>query len=74
MDFFAELFSGFTYIATGDNWKTIVMWIIGGVLIFLAIKKKMEPTLLLPMGLGAILVNLPLANEGIVSPRQSPPC
>ena len=71
MDFFAELFSGFTYIATGDNWKTIVMWIIGGVLIFLAIKKKMEPTLLLPMGLGAILVNLPLASEGIVSEHGS---
>ncbi|MBQ8407974.1 MAG: sodium ion-translocating decarboxylase subunit beta [Clostridia bacterium] len=71
MDFFAEMFSGFTYIATGDNWKTIVMWIIGGVLIFLAIKKKMEPTLLLPMGLGAILVNLPLANEGIVSEHGS---
>ena len=71
MDFFKELFSGFTYIATGDNWKTIVMWIIGGVLIFLAIKKKMEPTLLLPMGLGAILVNLPLASEGIVSEHGS---
>ena len=37
----------------------IVMWIIGGLLIFLAIKKEMEPTLLLPMGFGAILVNLP---------------
>ena len=71
MNFFAELFSGFTYIATGDNWKTIVMWIVGGVLIYLAIKKKMEPTLLLPMGLGAILVNLPLAHEGIVSEHGS---
>ena len=71
MNFFAELFSGFTYIATGDNWKTIVMWIVGGVLIYLAIKKKMEPTLLLPMGLGAILVNLPLASEGIVSEHGS---
>ena len=39
--------------------KQIVMWIIGGVLIYLAIKKDMEPTLLLPMGFGAILVNLP---------------
>ena len=38
------------------------MWIIGGVLIFLAIKKEMEPTLLLPMGFGAILVNLPLSG------------
>ncbi len=71
MDFFTELFSGFQYIITGDNWKTVVMWIIGGVLIFLAIKKKMEPTLLLPMGLGAILVNLPLASEGIVGPHGS---
>lgn len=38
------------------------MWAIGGVLIFLAIKKDMEPTLLLPIGLGAILVNLPLSG------------
>ncbi len=41
------------------HWKQIVMWAIGGLLIFLAIKKEMEPTLLLPMGFGAILVNLP---------------
>ena len=34
--------------------KMVIMWIIGGVLIFLAIKKEMEPTLLLPMGFGAI--------------------
>ena len=32
----------------------IVMWVIGGLLIWLAIKKEMEPTLLLPMGFGAI--------------------
>ncbi|MBE6715592.1 MAG: sodium ion-translocating decarboxylase subunit beta [Ruminococcaceae bacterium] len=38
------------------------MWIIGGVLIFLAIKKEMEPTLLLPMGFGTIMVNLPLTG------------
>ena len=38
------------------------MWAIGGVLIYLAIKKDMEPTLLLPMGFGAILVNLPLSG------------
>ena len=42
--------------------QQVIMWIIGGVLIFLAIKKNMEPTLLLPMGFGAILVNLP--NSG----------
>ncbi len=44
------------------DWRQLVMWLIGGVLIFLAIKKKMEPTLLLPMGFGAILANLPLSG------------
>ena len=39
--------------------KQIAMWIIGGLLIYLAIKKEMEPSLLLPMGFGAILINLP---------------
>ncbi len=46
------------------HWQEIVMWIIGGVLIYLAIAKDMEPTLLLPMGFGAILVNLPLPVPG----------
>ena len=53
------------------EWQQIVMWIIGGVLIFLAIKKEMEPTLLLPMGFGAILVNLPIPpieeTDGVVT-------
>jgi oxaloacetate decarboxylase beta subunit len=44
------------------GWQQVVMWIIGGLLIFLAIYKKMEPSLLLPMGFGAILVNLPLSG------------
>jgi len=44
------------------TWQQVVMWVIGGVLIYLAIKKEMEPTLLLPMGFGTILVNLPTAN------------
>ena len=42
----------------------VVMWLIGGVLIYLAIVKQMEPTLLLPMGFGAILMNLPLEVSG----------
>ncbi len=54
----AELFSNVTNI----TWQQVVMWIIGGILIYLAIKKDMEPTLLLPMGFGAILVNLPLSG------------
>ena len=40
----------------------MVMWCVGGLLIYLAIKKDMEPTLLLPMGFGAILVNLPFSG------------
>ena len=38
------------------------MWAIGGLLIYLAIAKDMEPSLLLPMGFGAILVNLPMSG------------
>ena len=47
------------------TWQQVVMWCIGGLLIFLAIKKDMEPSLLLPMGFGAILVNLP--NSGAIT-------
>lgn len=41
------------------TWQQIVMYAVGILLIFLAIKKEYEPALLLPMGFGAILVNLP---------------
>ncbi len=44
------------------TWQMVVMWAIGGILIYLAIRKEMEPALLLPMGFGAILVNLPLSG------------
>lgn len=44
------------------TWQQALMWVIGGVLIFLAIKKGLEPSLLLPMGFGAILVNLPFTG------------
>ena len=54
------LLQNFQYI----TWQMLVMWAIGGTLIYLAIAKQMEPTLLLPMGFGAILVNLPIAVEG----------
>ncbi|MGN0522068.1 MAG: sodium ion-translocating decarboxylase subunit beta [Eubacterium sp.] len=55
---FTALFENFGNI----TWQMVVMWIVGGVLVFLAIKKEMEPTLLLPMGFGTILVNLPLSG------------
>ena len=44
------------------TWQMLVMWAVGGLLIYLGIVKKMEPTLLVPMGFGAILVNLPLSG------------
>ena len=46
----------------GGGWKAMVMIVVGIVLIWLAIKKEYEPSLLLPMGFGAILVNLPLSG------------
>lgn len=44
------------------NPSQVIMWLIGAILIYLAIKKDMEPTLLLPLGFGAILVNLPASG------------
>lgn len=41
------------------GWKEYVMFAVGFILIYLAIAKKLEPSLLLPMGLGAIIVNIP---------------
>lgn len=42
--------------------QQIVMYVVGAVLIWLAIEKGFEPALLMPMGFGAILVNLPLSG------------
>ena len=44
------------------TWQQVVMYVVGIVLIWLAISKEYEPSLLLPMGFGAILVNLPLSG------------
>lgn len=44
------------------TWQQCVMCLIGAVLIYLAVKKDMEPSLLLPLGFGTILVNLPLSG------------
>ena len=53
-----ELFSNVLNL----TWQQVVMWLIGAILIYLAIRKDMEPSLLLPMGFGASLVNLPLSG------------
>ncbi len=52
-----ELFAGFTSV----GYRQFIMYAIGGVLIWLAVKKEYEPMLLLPIGFGAILTNLPLS-------------
>lgn len=65
-EFFKPLFENLlSMFSTPDWWQPITMWIIGGILIFLAIKKEMEPSLLLPLGFGAILVNIPGLSEGL---------
>jgi oxaloacetate decarboxylase beta subunit len=50
-----ELLMGFI----GLSWQHIVMWLIGAILIWLAVKHDYEPSLLLPIGFGAILANIP---------------
>ena len=62
MSQFAFLVEG----VAGITWQMLVMWVIGGLLIWLAVKKDFEPALLLPMGFGAILVNLP--HTGVLGP------
>ena len=61
MQAFTDLFGNVLEL----QWQQVVMWAIGGLLIYLAIKKEMEPSLLLPIGFGTILVNLP--NSGAVT-------
>ena len=61
-DFIDALLGAVLSMSGLDIVKMMVMWAIGGVLIYLAVKKDMEPSLLLPMGFGAILVNLPLSG------------
>ena len=51
------------------TWQHLVMIGIGCLLMYLAIVKEMEPSLLLPMGLGTILVNIP-GSTALVGPIQ----
>ena len=64
-----NLFTPMLSFFEGENWKMLIMWAIGGILIYLAIKKGMEPTLLLPIGFGAILMNFP--GSGIAEPLET---
>lgn len=56
--------SGFAQFFIGDGWKYAVMIAIACVLLYLAIVKKFEPLLLLPIAFGILLANLPLADLG----------
>ena len=47
------------------TWANVLMFAIGGALIYLAIAKEYEPVLLIPIGVGAILANIPGAGMGI---------
>jgi carboxybiotin decarboxylase len=62
-DWLSKLLTGFTELSIGG----VIMMLVGGVLIWLAIKKEYEPLLLLPIGLGCILANMPgstMLDEG----------
>lgn len=53
-----ELLMGFI----GLTWKNVVMWGISFLLIYLAVKRDYEPNLLLPIGFGALLANIPFSS------------
>ena len=57
--------SGIAGFFQNGGWLNIIMILIAGVLIFLAIKKKFEPYLLLPIAFGTLLVNLPFVGKEI---------
>lgn len=52
------LINGFLHL----DWRSLVMFLVGGTLLWLGIKKDCEPLLLVPIGFGCILVNIPLGN------------
>ena len=58
MEIFSDLFSN----VLNFTWQQGLMIAIGCLLVYLAVKREMEPSLLLPMGFGAVLVNLPMVH------------
>lgn len=70
-DFMNQLFKEILIGFTGLGYKNIIMFLIAFILIYLAIKKDYEPMLLLPIGFGALLANIPLSaaigEEGVLS-------
>ena len=58
MEIFSDLFSNVLHF----TWQQGLMIAIGCLLVYLAVRREMEPSLLLPMGFGAVLVNLPMVH------------
>ncbi len=56
-----SIVAGFTQL----SWANVLMIAVGGLLIYLAIAKEYEPVLLIPIGTGAILANIPGAGMGL---------
>lgn len=54
------------------TWGNILMFLIGGLLIYLGIGRKMEPILLVPIGFGVLMVNLPLGGLMVYTPEGFP--
>lgn len=63
---FGDLLAGLSTLIR--DWPSLIMMALGGVLIYLAIAKEYEPVLLLPIGLGCIIGNLPLSS--MVDPAE----
>jgi len=55
------LASGFEFLFT-QGLQNMVMLIVGGILLYLGVKKEVEPLLLVPIGFGCLLVNVPLSD------------
>jgi oxaloacetate decarboxylase beta subunit len=54
------------------HWQMVVMWVIIAVLLYLAVVKEFEPLLLVPIGLGALLANLPIQDVILQAPVYAP--
>ncbi|NLO35949.1 MAG: sodium ion-translocating decarboxylase subunit beta [Clostridiaceae bacterium] len=65
LELFKEIFIGVIYFGSADGLRALIMFAIAGLLIYLAIAKDYEPALLLPIGFGAILANLPPTIDGV---------
>jgi Na+-transporting methylmalonyl-CoA/oxaloacetate decarboxylase beta subunit len=65
MEVFTSALSSLIVGFTNLTWQAVVMLIVGGVLIYIAIAKDVEPILLIPIGFGIILGNLPLAGLSV---------